>query len=110
MNYTVRRVAGTPLNEKQRQELRALASMPDDEIDFSDIPERSYPVLDQVSAAEPLPLEKHTLTLQVDAEVAAWLEANAETDPTLANAIIKRIARRVERSSRVEPLTLDRAS
>ena len=37
-NY-VRRVAGTPLTDKELQELKALAAMPDSEIDFSDIPE-----------------------------------------------------------------------
>ena len=37
-NY-VRRAAGTPLTEEEHRQLKALAEMPDSEIDLSDIPE-----------------------------------------------------------------------
>jgi hypothetical protein len=36
-----RRMAGSPLSEQELQELRELATMPDAEIDCSDIPERT---------------------------------------------------------------------
>ena len=35
-----RRAAGTPLTDEQMAELKAVAELPDSEIDFSDIPER----------------------------------------------------------------------
>ncbi len=37
-NY-VRKAAGTPLTDEEMAQLRALAEMPNSEIDFSDIPE-----------------------------------------------------------------------
>jgi hypothetical protein len=42
MTITVRRKAGTPLSEEAREQLRKLAEMPDEDIDFSDIPERPF--------------------------------------------------------------------
>jgi hypothetical protein len=41
MSNMVRRAAGTPLSEEALAELRALAKMPDEAIDTSDIPERT---------------------------------------------------------------------
>lgn len=83
-----RRAAGTPLTEDQMSELRALAEMPDSQIDFFDIPERI------AGPDQQLPLELHTLTLQVDAEVAAWLENVAVQDATRINWLLKRESRR----------------
>ena len=75
MSEYVRVAAGTPLTDEERSQLRALALKPDSEIDFSDIPERIYPAYNPAA-----PLEEHTLTLRLDAEVAKWLESAGE-DP-----------------------------
>jgi hypothetical protein len=40
MSNYVRRAAGTSLSEKELQQLRDLAQMPDSDIDCSDIPEK----------------------------------------------------------------------
>lgn len=62
------------LTEEERAELRALAEMPDDTIDFSDIPRTT--AADWVGAEvgkfyRPL---KRQLTLRVDADVVEWFK------------------------------------
>ena len=44
-----RRAAGTPLTDEQMAELKAVAELPDSEIDFSDIPERVQGLLLRLS-------------------------------------------------------------
>ena len=106
MKFNVQRVAGTPLTDQQRQELRALAAMPDDQIDFKDIPEQFYE-----SADEPaLPLEDHTVTLRVDAEVAEWLKTAAREDAGRINLLLKRAAHRNRQSAVYDSEPLEKAS
>ena len=85
-----RRAAGTPLTDEERAQLKALAKMPDSEIDFSDIPERVY---GSARGAE-LPLETHTVTLRVDAEVAEWLDRVGDEAAQEINLVLRRTARR----------------
>jgi hypothetical protein len=66
-----------------------LALKPDSEIDFSDIPERVYPAYNPAA-----PLEEHTLTLRLDAEVAEWLESAGEDEIRQINFLLKRAAHR----------------
>lgn len=42
MTRIVQRAAGSPLSEEAMDQLRRLASMPDEEIDLSDIPEKTF--------------------------------------------------------------------
>ena len=97
MSLNVRRVAGTPLTDQERSELRQLAAMPDDQIDFTDIPERVYDDGEQLTLPTELPLEDHTVTLRVDAEVAAWLEATAQKNPHQVNLLLRRAAQHTKR-------------
>ncbi len=63
------------LTRKQKAELEALAALPDDRIDVSDIPE----VRDWSGAKRGLlyrPVKKQ-LTLRVDADVVAWFKEHA---------------------------------
>jgi uncharacterized protein (DUF4415 family) len=63
------------LTARQRAELEALAALPDDRIDTSDIPE----VRDWSGAKRGLfyrPVKKQ-LTLRVDADVVAWFKSRA---------------------------------
>ena len=106
MKGNVQRMAGTPLSDEERAQLRSVATMPDERIDFSDIPERVYLDDSCVPAVEVLPLEEHTLTLKIDAEVAAWLEQSAKADPNRLNWLLKRA---VERSREISS-TLRKAS
>ena len=67
--------ASKPLTAKQKAELKALAALPDDKIDTSDIPE----VLDWSGAKRGLfsrPV-KQQLTLRLDADVVAWFKRRA---------------------------------
>ena len=89
MKLNVRRTAGDPITDEQRAQLRALAQKPDSEIDFSDIPEKFY----TASVSHELPLEDHTFTLRVDAEVAAWLEQESLSRAAQINRVLKRAAR-----------------
>lgn len=97
MSLNVRRVAGTPLTDQERTELRELAAMRDEKIDFTDIPERVYDESERLASSSALPLEDHTVTLRVDAEVAAWLEAAAQSSPQLINLLLRRAAKSTKR-------------
>ena len=103
MSNIVRRAAGTPLSEEAREQLRALAAMPDSEINYSDIPERIY------KASPELPLEEHTVTLRIDSEVAEWLETVKPEEAPRLNFLLKRAA---QRSKMLPPdaVVLDKAS
>jgi uncharacterized protein (DUF4415 family) len=64
-----------PLTAAQRAELKALAALPDDQINTRDIPE----VRDWSGAKRGLfyrPL-KQQLTLRIDADVVAWFKGHA---------------------------------
>jgi uncharacterized protein (DUF4415 family) len=67
--------ASKPLKAEQLAELTALAALPDDAIDTSDVPE----VLDWSGAKRGLfyrPV-KQQLTLRVDTDLIAWFKAKA---------------------------------
>ena len=67
--------ASEKLTREQKAEIEALAALPEDEIDTSDIPE----ILDWTDARRGLlyrPVKKQ-ITLRLDADVVAWFRANA---------------------------------
>ena len=105
-----RRAAGAELSDSDLRELKTLAEMPEGEIDFSDISERNYDLIAAESSANSLPLEDHTITLRVDAEVAAWLEAAGKKDPHQINLVLKRAAQRSKLLETNPHLSLDKAS
>ncbi len=63
------------LTGEQRAEIEALAALPDEAIDTSDIPE----ILDWSDARRGLLYRpvKRQITLRLDADVVAWFRANA---------------------------------
>src|SRR5260370_40868946 len=78
MKKSVKRTTSSPLAAKQRREVAALASMPDDKIDYSDIP----PLTDRFwkhAVRNPLyrPV-KLQLTDVLDADVVAWVRAHGQ--------------------------------
>ena len=83
------------LTEAQLAELQALADMPDDEIDFSDIPE----TLDWSDAKRgrfyrPV---KQQITLRLDADIIAWFKAQTEDGKgyqTAINRVLREYAAR----------------
>lgn len=71
----MRKGSSTSLTRKQRAELRALAALPDDEIDTGDIPE----VTDWSGAKRGVfyrPV-KQQITLRLDADLVAWFKSHA---------------------------------
>jgi len=89
MSEFVRVAAGAPMSDEERLQLRALASKPDSEIDFSEIPERIYPAFNSAS-----PLEEHTLTLRLEHDVADWLKSASDSEIRQINFLLKRAAHR----------------
>ena len=84
------------LTAKQSLQISKLASMTDDEIDTSDIPE----VLDWSGAKRGLLYRptKHQITLRLDADVLAWFRATVPGGrgyQTEINRVLREHARRV---------------
>lgn len=78
-----------PLTEEQRAELETLEAMPDEAIDYDDIP----PLTDdfwESATCSPLhkPL-KQQLTVRIDADVVAWLKAKGRGYQTRMNRILR---------------------
>ena len=63
------------LTKEQKAEIKALANLPDEKIDTTDIPE----ILDWSGAKRGLLYRpvKRQITLRLDADVVAWFRANA---------------------------------
>jgi uncharacterized protein (DUF4415 family) len=75
------------VSKKVRKELEALAKLPDDQIDLSDIPE----VKDWSGAVRGLfyrPV-KRPLTLRLDADVLAWLKSQGPAYQTRINQLLR---------------------
>jgi uncharacterized protein (DUF4415 family) len=93
MSKTVKHVvdlANLPaLTDGQQAELKALAAMPDDQIDQSEIP----PLTDEfwkTATRNPYykPIKQAT-TVRVDADVLLWLKAQGKGYQTRINAILR---------------------
>jgi uncharacterized protein (DUF4415 family) len=93
MNKTVRYEVDLnnlpPLTKAQKAELKALAAMPDSDIDFTDIPP-----LDDVfwknAVRNPFykPIKTST-TVRVDSDVLAWLKSQGKGYQTRMNQILR---------------------
>ena len=90
MKQKLIRVSGSPpLTAAQRRELAALAALPDEAIDLSDIPE-----LDEKFWANAVrnpfykPVKKQ-LTVRLDSDVIAWLQRKGKGYQTRLNALLR---------------------
>ncbi len=75
------------LSEEQKKMLHALAAMPDEEIDTSDIPETrewKHPVVGKFYR----PLKK-SVTIRLDADIIAFLKKNGGKYQTKINKILR---------------------
>jgi uncharacterized protein (DUF4415 family) len=83
------RVTGQPLTPRQKRELAALAALPDDQIDTSDIPELPASAWrDAVRGRFYRPL-KQAVSMRLDADVVAWLKKRGKGYQTRANNILR---------------------
>ena len=78
------------LTAEQRARLEALAAMPDEEIDFTDIPELSDAQLAEMHRPEHFRPLKKQITARIDADVLAWLKAAGPGYQSRLNAILRR--------------------
>jgi uncharacterized protein (DUF4415 family) len=92
------RVKGVPkLTEAQLENLKRLAERPDDEIDYSDIPEISdFSGFEVGKFYRPV---KEAVTVRLDADVVHWLKRDGKGYQTRLNAILRREMERSERKA-----------
>jgi uncharacterized protein (DUF4415 family) len=83
------RVKGVPkLTEAQLENLKSLAERPDDEIDYSDIPEiTDFSGFEVGKFYRPV---KEAVTVRLDADVVHWLKREGKGYQTRLNAILRR--------------------
>ncbi len=78
-----------PLTEAQKNNLKRLAAMPDDQIDTSDIPELTETQLADMKSPEHFRPVKKQITARVDADVLAWLKSQGKGYQSRMNAILR---------------------
>ncbi len=88
-NGKAKRASARTLTPKQKRELAALAALPDDRIDTSDIPELP-PVAwkDAVRGRFYRPV-KQPISMRLDADVVAWLKKRGKGYQTRVNSILR---------------------
>jgi uncharacterized protein (DUF4415 family) len=77
------------LTPKQRRQIAALASMPDDKIDYSDIPplnDRFWKHAVRNPFYRPV---KQQLTVRLDSDVVAWLREQGKGYQTRINSLLR---------------------
>lgn len=76
-----------PLSAEQKARLDAVASMPDEQIDYSDAP--TLPDASWVKAAERLPHTKKQITLRIDADVLEFFKQTGTRYQSRMNAVLR---------------------
>ncbi len=79
----------TPLGDKQRREVKKLATMPDSQIDYSDATERQAapPEIHIGRFYRPI---KQLVSIRVDADVLAWFRGRGKRYQTYMNEVLRR--------------------
>ena len=78
-----------PLTEERKAELRALAELPDSEIDYSDIPPLDEKFWQNAVRNPFYKPTKASTTVRVDSDVLAWLKSQGKGYQTRMNAILR---------------------
>ena len=79
-----------PPTEEQKAELAALEAMPDEAIDFSDIPPLTEEFWANAVRGKYYRPTKSSTTVRIDSDVLAWLRAQGPGYQTRINAILRR--------------------
>ncbi len=79
-----------PLTEKQKAELAALATRPDSDIDYSEIPPLTAKFWSGAARGRFYKPIKTSTTVRIDADVLAWLRAQGKGYQSRINAILRR--------------------
>lgn len=77
------------LTDEQREELRALAELPDEEIDTSDLPPLTDAQLARMVRGRFYRPVKQQITARLDADVLDWLKAGGPGYQSRMNAILR---------------------
>ena len=75
-----------PLSDEQKQRLTALKDMPDEQIDFSDIP---YNPKTEWTKAVVLPSTKQQVTLRLDKDILDFFKKDGKGYQTRLNAVLR---------------------
>lgn len=78
-----------PLTEAQKDNLKRLATMPDDEINYDDIPKLTEAQLAGMQRGAFYRPVKKQITARVDADVLAWLKSQGKGYQSRMNAILR---------------------
>jgi uncharacterized protein (DUF4415 family) len=78
-----------PLTDAQKAELKALAAMPDSEIDYSDIAPLTEEFWKNAVRGRFYRPIKTPTTVRLDADVLAWLKSQGKGYQTRINAILR---------------------
>jgi uncharacterized protein (DUF4415 family) len=79
-----------PLTESQKAELAALAVLPDDQIDFSDIPEVTEERMKNVIHHRLYRPVKQQITARLDSDVLHWLKSQGKGYQSRMNGILRK--------------------
>jgi uncharacterized protein (DUF4415 family) len=79
-----------PLSAKAKAQLEALRDMPDEDIDYSDIPPMSEELWKNAIRNPFYKPKKSSTTVRVDSDVLAWLRSKGKGYQTRINAILRR--------------------
>ena len=79
-----------PLTDAQRANLKALATRPDSDIDYSDIPPMTDEQLKNAVRGRFYRPVKRQITARVDADVLDWLKSQGRGYQSRINAILRR--------------------
>jgi uncharacterized protein (DUF4415 family) len=85
----VKRTTLSPLTAKQRREVAALALLPDDKIDYSDIPPLKASFWKNAVRNPFYRPVKQQLTVRLDSDVVAWLREQGKGYQTRINALLR---------------------
>jgi uncharacterized protein (DUF4415 family) len=78
-----------PLTEAQKAELKALAEMPDSEIDYSDIPPLDETFWKKAVRNPYYKPTKTSTTVRIDSDVLAWFKSQGKGYQTRINAVLR---------------------
>ncbi len=84
-----RQTRGPALSPRQKKELAALAALPDDQIDTSDIPELPPSAWKNAIRGRFYRPVKQAVSMRLDADVVAWLRKKGAGYQTRANRILR---------------------
>jgi uncharacterized protein (DUF4415 family) len=78
-----------PLTEKQKKEVEALAAMPDEQIDLSDMPELTDDQLKNAVRLRFYKPVKQQITARLDSDVLHWLKSQGRGNQSRINSILR---------------------